>query len=176
MVRTQKRVRALRRAPDGSGFQNCDECGVSVPVALMDMHNCKAKRDLKRLKRKTNNIFCKEKLVYEEPRSPFLFFMESYAETCKAHDLVEINREAFEKWKNMSTKEQWPFILHAQKVENVYLKLLHQEMNEMSQEEDDEADSALVGKVALQFEDYENSDSSECCDTCDWPLTCPWHR
>ncbi|KAH9602566.1 hypothetical protein KSS87_011408 [Heliosperma pusillum] len=167
MVRTRKRVGALRRAPDGSGFLNCDECRVSVPVALMDMHNCKVKKDLKRFKGKTKTMFCKDKLVYEEPRSPFLFFMESYAKTCRAQDLVEINRQAFQIWKNMSTKEQWPFVLHAQKVDNVYLNLLHQEMNDMSQGEDDEADSALVGKVALQFEDYDNSDGSECWDTCD---------
>ncbi|KAK9699961.1 hypothetical protein RND81_08G207100 [Saponaria officinalis] len=175
--RSRKRVRALCRAPDGSAFQKCDECGVSVAVALMDMHECNMKmKNVKRLKENINvDNVVKKKVLIEEPRSPFIFFMESYGKICETRDLVEINNEAFQKWKNMSQKEQWPYILQAQKVEKAYVKALHQEINEMSQEEDDEADSATVGKFVQHYEDYDNSDCSHSWDSCDWPAMCSWH-
>ncbi|KAL9231475.1 hypothetical protein vseg_006701 [Gypsophila vaccaria] len=177
--RSRKRVRALCRAPDGSAFQKCDECGVSVAVALMDIHECKmmktVKTSVKRFKGNVNVNVVKKSIVCEEPRSPFLFFLESYAKTCDARDLVQINNEAFQKWKNMPRKEQWPYILQAQKVEKDYLRAIHQEINELSQEEDDEADSAAVGKFAQHYEDFDNSECSHSWDSCDWPAMCSWH-
>ncbi|GAB2275321.1 hypothetical protein Dimus_010084 [Dionaea muscipula] len=37
----------LKRARDGSGFVRCDECKSSVPVALIDMHNCSLEAKIK---------------------------------------------------------------------------------------------------------------------------------
>ncbi|XP_057526685.1 high mobility group B protein 7-like [Amaranthus tricolor] len=46
-AKQRKRVEAdtpaiLKRAKDGSAFARCEECNSSVPVALIDMHNCSA--------------------------------------------------------------------------------------------------------------------------------------
>ncbi|GAB2233575.1 hypothetical protein Droror1_Dr00002801 [Drosera rotundifolia] len=38
---------SLRRAKDGSGFVRCEECNSSVPVALIDMHNCSLEAKIK---------------------------------------------------------------------------------------------------------------------------------
>lgn len=161
-LRNRKRVRALRRGPDGSAFQNCDGCGVSVPVALIDMHECQVKKDVKRFKGKCDRPpVVKKSNISEEPRSAFHFFMESYTKTCDGGDMIEVDREAFEKWKTMTTKEQWPYILQAEKVEKAYMEALNQEVEQMSQEDDDEADSAMVTKFAQQhFQDYESSEHS----------------
>ncbi|KAL2897121.1 HMG1/2-like protein [Bienertia sinuspersici] len=74
------------------------------------------------------------------------FFRESYSKSCEGKTLVEINREACEIWKKMPAKEQWPYILQAQKVDKAYSKLLHKEEIRLSQEEDDEVDSGKVTK------------------------------
>ncbi|KAL2896523.1 High mobility group B protein 7 [Bienertia sinuspersici] len=106
---TRKRVRAFnntpRRAPDGSAFIKCDECGVSVAVALMDMHDCKVKKDVKKFKGRDLKPLIPENVSDDEqPRSPFMFFMESYSKSCEGKTLVEINREACEIWKKMPAK------------------------------------------------------------------------
>ncbi|KAL2938991.1 High mobility group B protein 7 [Bienertia sinuspersici] len=38
---------SLRRAKDGSAFARCEECNSSVPVALIDMHNCSMEARIK---------------------------------------------------------------------------------------------------------------------------------
>ncbi|KAJ8442659.1 hypothetical protein Cgig2_003703 [Carnegiea gigantea] len=133
--RNRKRVRALRRAPDGSAFQN-DECGSSVPVALMDMHECQGTKDVKkdvRIMGKCEPPVVKQMSPSDEPRSAFQFFLESYMKSRNDEDLVEVNREAFDKWKKMSDKEQWPYIQQAEKVERAYMKVIREEVNHMSQ-------------------------------------------
>lgn len=155
--RTRKRVRPPCRAADGSAFMKCDECGVSVAVALMDMHECNAKKDVKKLKGNSKPLISKENNIPEQPRSPFVFFMESYSKSCKDRTLVEISREAYEKWKNMSTEERWPYVLESRKVENAYLYAIHQEEIRLSQEGDDEADSAKC----TQYDGYDYSEDEE---------------
>ncbi|CAO2825781.1 unnamed protein product [Amaranthus hypochondriacus] len=149
---TRKRVRAFRyappplRAPDGSAFMKCEECGVSVAIALMDMHDCKRQKDVKKFKGKSKPSIPeipKNNVISEQPRSPFMFFMESYSNSCKSgRSSIEVNREAVEEWKKMSTKERWPYILQAQKVDKAYMNILRQEEIQLSQEGDDGADSA----------------------------------
>ncbi|XP_021735495.1 high mobility group B protein 7-like [Chenopodium quinoa] len=38
---------SLKRAKDGSAFSRCEECNSSVPVALIDMHNCSIEAKIK---------------------------------------------------------------------------------------------------------------------------------
>ncbi|XP_021768976.1 high mobility group B protein 7-like isoform X2 [Chenopodium quinoa] len=180
-LRSRKRVRPPRRAADGSAFMNCDDCGGSVPVALMDMHECNVKKNVKK-KLKENPkplIIPKTNNISQQPGSPFVFFMESYAKSCKGRPLIEINREAFEKWKKMSTKEQWPYVCESRKVENAYLNVIHQEEIQLSQEGDDEADSAKCNKNGgyVNYDDYCSEDEEEpfnvwSCKRCPNALSC----
>lgn len=48
--RVNKRVFPIRRAPDGSAFHKCGACGVSIAIALADMHYCESKMEVKRFK------------------------------------------------------------------------------------------------------------------------------
>ncbi|KNA18205.1 hypothetical protein SOVF_072960 [Spinacia oleracea] len=158
--RSRKRVRPPCRAPDGSAFTKCDECGGSVAVALMDMHECNMKKGtVKKLKENPKPSIPKKDNVSEQPGSPFVYFVESYSKSFKGRDLIEISREACEKWKKMSTTERWPYIAEARKVENAYLKLIHEEeIQSLSQEGDDEADSA---KCTQEYDDYDDSEDEE---------------
>ncbi|XP_057523312.1 high mobility group B protein 3-like [Amaranthus tricolor] len=165
---TRKRVRAFRyappplRAPDGSAFMNCEKCGVSVAIALMDMHDCKRKKDVKKFKGNSKPSIPEKILISEQPRSPFMFFMESYSKSCKSgQNSIEVNREAVEKWKKMSTKERWPYILQAQKVDMVYMNILRQEEIQLSQDGDDEADSAKGTQYGSEYSDDYDSEESE---------------
>ncbi|KAF7132722.1 hypothetical protein RHSIM_Rhsim09G0183800 [Rhododendron simsii] len=175
--RTRKRVHAIRRSSDGSAFQKwyaslslslslslshgfldtlrlgvltfCSNlCGVSVAVALADMHECESKKNAKRFKGECmnrNNVKQRE------------IFLKS----CKARNRIEVDRKGFETWRNMSKKERLPYVLQAEKVNSVYTRGLLQEVEDMAWA-DDEADSAEVGKYDKYYEDdSENSDGYE---------------
>ncbi|CAH1445428.1 unnamed protein product [Lactuca virosa] len=160
--RTRKRVNALRRAPDGSAFQTCESCGVSVAIVLVDMHDCESKNDVKRSKGVKGEH---KPLIWEEleqrfqdqPRSEFRFFMESFAKNCHAKNLVEIEQKGFETWKNMSSQEKLPYELEAKKVNDAYFeKLLKESEDHMFSCVDEEVDSAEVGKFDKMNGSYDD--------------------
>ncbi|KAK8542332.1 hypothetical protein V6N12_014933 [Hibiscus sabdariffa] len=131
--RTRKRVHATlpRLSPDGSAFQKCDVCGEMVAIALADMHDCgPEKKELKR---------------------------ESFMETNKNGNFIDIDRKGFQTWKNMCKEERKPYLTQAEKVNSAYMKdVIKEEKNIIKVE--DEADSATVGKFD-QF--HETSDDYE---------------
>ncbi|XP_058182993.1 high mobility group B protein 7 isoform X2 [Rhododendron vialii] len=131
--RTRRRVHAIRRASDGSAFQKCNLCGVSVAVALADMHDCESKKNAKRFKGECMNRNNVKQRFQDQPRSPFRLFMESFLKSCKARHRIEVDRKGFETWRNMSKKERLPYVLRAEKVNSVYTKGLLQEVEDMAQ-------------------------------------------
>nr|XP_043618268.1 high mobility group B protein 7 [Erigeron canadensis] len=143
--RTRKRVNAiLVRAPNGSAFQTCESCGVSVAVALVDMHQCENKKGVKKLKVK--NKIVDEKRFQDQPRSEFRFFMESFVKDCDIIGHVEMDRKGFDTWKNMSSQERLKYKLQAKKVNDAYYQKIVEEEDQMVSCVDEEADSAEVGK------------------------------
>ncbi|XP_021904190.1 high mobility group B protein 7 [Carica papaya] len=167
--RTRKRVHAVPRGPDGSAFEKCDRCGVMVPIALADMHDCEGKKmkEVKRFKGISGKPKAIEQSSYsEQPRSPFRFFVEKFMESCKLADSINIDIEAFETWKNMSEEERLPYVLQSKKVSSAYEKALIEEVKDMFKV-DDEADSVMVGKLDKHFQmiesygDYEDFDSTD---------------
>ncbi|GLT88539.1 hypothetical protein SLE2022_065590 [Rubroshorea leprosula] len=167
--RTRKRVHAIRRAPDGSAFEKCDRCGVTVAIALADMHQCRTdNKNVKRFKGisqgQDQNV---TKRIYpDQPRSAFRFFMESF-EGRKKGNLIYIDRKGFETWKKMSKEERRPYITQAEKVNSAYLKGLNEELIYYPQVDDDGADSAMVGKFDKLYyhggcEESEDYDSWAC--------------
>ncbi|XP_071718918.1 uncharacterized protein [Rutidosis leptorrhynchoides] len=140
----RKRISALRRAPDGSAFQFCEKCGVSVAVALVDMHECDSK-NIKKLKGDSQL----EQRFRDQPRSEFRFFMESFALNCNMDDLLEIDRKGFETWKNMSSEEKLKYKLQAKKVNNAYYQQLMEEEDQMVSRTDEDGDSAKVRKFEV---------------------------
>ncbi|KAD4585960.1 hypothetical protein E3N88_23561 [Mikania micrantha] len=151
--RTRKRVNALRRAPDGSAFQNCESCGISIAIALADMHECEPKKDVKKLKEEKVKCWIEvEQGFQDEPRSEFRFFMESFAKNHDAKNYIEMDKKGFETWKNMSSEERQPFIIQAKTVNDAYHdKLLKESEDHMFSCVDEEADSAEVGKFDKGF-------------------------
>ncbi|KAK3229993.1 hypothetical protein Dsin_001874 [Dipteronia sinensis] len=172
LLSSRKRVHAyaLPRAPDGSAFTKCIFCGVSVAIALYDMHlhECRPKVEVKRFKgfcEKPNE--CRNKVVVkrfkgvcEKPnvlkqcpsancdliRSPFRFFMESFEKNCNIENMIEIDRKGFEVWKNMSVEERQPYWIQAEKVNAAHERDLIVEINNFIEVEDDE-ESIMVRKV-----------------------------
>ncbi|KEH16417.1 putative chromatin remodeling & transcriptional activation HMG family [Medicago truncatula] len=128
--RVSKRVCAIRRvrASDGSAFFKCETCGMSVAIALADMHYCDSNKiQFKRLlgivpKRTRPNI---QHLMKSQPISPYRLFMESFM---KGQDMenynIELDRIGFEKWKNMSKEEKQPFVSHARELDNKHQEAL----------------------------------------------------
>ncbi|KAJ9175976.1 hypothetical protein P3X46_014471 [Hevea brasiliensis] len=182
--RIRKRVHAVRRAPDGSAFEKCDNCGASVPIALADMHECEAqpKTAVKRFKGLNGKQNIVERCYSDQPRSPFRIFMEDFMNTCKKRKLIDIDRKGFEIWRNMSKEERQPYVNNATKVNLAYLKSLIQEVHDSS-EVDEEADSAMVGKFDPFYEDYGYNDNSDSFDsmggfeslnTWEWEMVKPW--
>ncbi|GMJ11823.1 hypothetical protein like AT5G05330 [Hibiscus trionum] len=158
--RTRKRVHATlpRRSPDGSAFQKCDACGEMVAIALADMHDCgPQKKELKRFKGTAGTQNAVKPIISLQPRSAFSIFLESFMETNKNGNLIDIDRKGFETWKNMCKEERKPYVTQAEKVNSAYMKdVIEEEKNIIKV--DDEADSATVGKFD-QF--YETSDDGE---------------
>ncbi|XP_020522525.1 high mobility group B protein 7 isoform X1 [Amborella trichopoda] len=153
-LRTRKRVRALhlKRASDGSAFQTCGDCGIDYAVALEEMHYCKFKGRVKKAK------------LSEDSRSAFCIFMEEFKKLVDGKSWIEIDREGFQKWKNMPKEERKPYEDRAKELNSDYEALINR--IEESWMEDDEADSAEVGKIdmeaeaQLQWRRWEDSESS----------------
>ncbi|GAV80952.1 HMG_box domain-containing protein [Cephalotus follicularis] len=143
--RSRKRVQAIQRAPDGSAFEKCDCCCDLVPIALIDMHDCRTGKDVKRFKGIFGKPNVNKQSFCDQPRSAFKFFMERFKETYKTGTVIDIDEKGFETWKNISKEERQPYIIEAEKVNSAYNKALIQEVNDMF-EVDDEADSSKVGK------------------------------
>ncbi|XP_015575735.2 high mobility group B protein 7 [Ricinus communis] len=158
--RTRKRVHAIRRGHDGSAFETCDDCGFLVAIALADMHECEA--ETKRIVKRFKGVIGKHKIVKQnysdQPRSPFVTFMEEFRRTCKNGKLIEIDRKGFETWRKMSKQERKPYVVKAEEVNSAYVKSLIKEID-VSSEVDDEADSMMVGKFDPSYEDYGHNSS-----------------
>lgn len=166
-TRNHKRVRAARRSPDGSAYQKCDSCGVSVPIALADMHECKTE---KIVVKKFRGVSERQNVVKpnygDQPRSPFRLFMESFVKTCKTNNLIIMDQNGLDSWKNMSKEERKPYIVEAERIDSCYLKALLGEVNNM-QEVGNEADSPMVGNFDQSqfYEDTEDSENSASFDS-----------
>ncbi|KAJ4720200.1 high mobility group B protein 7 [Melia azedarach] len=179
--RIRKRVHAIRRAPDGSAFQKCDSCGVMVPVALADMHECEAeaKNKVKKFKGVCQKpSVLKQSSYSDQVRSPFVFFMESFIKACKSGKRIDNDRKGFAAWKNMSNEEKQPYVLQAEKLYAAHQRALVEELTSMPVV-DDEADSAMVGKYDkyyCDYEDFECSDSSgyDSLNSYEWEMVQPW--
>ncbi|KAL0888568.1 hypothetical protein Bca101_012551 [Brassica carinata] len=160
--RTRKRVEAVRRAADGSAFEKCEECGVTIAIALFDMHECggEKRREVKRFKCvSSGKIDDISKPSFEdEPRSPFVFFLYGKPKTFLCYfsekedfrksyggSMVEASRICFTVWKNMSGEDQKPFIARAVEVDLAHNRKLKEEAQRLYKT-DDEADSKAVGK------------------------------
>ncbi|CAA0834465.1 HMG-box (high mobility group) DNA-binding family protein [Striga hermonthica] len=159
--RARKRIRALCRGPDGSAFRRCESCGLSVPIALIDMHVCEIEKNARK-KAKSSCVSEKveEQRFEDQPRSAFRFFMEELMKTCKGESRFEIEKKGFVDWKTMSKEERLPFCLKADKVNSAYERLLQKEEDEI-QLVDDGADSAEVGKYDEDYVNHEFYSDSE---------------
>ncbi|XP_075671930.1 high mobility group B protein 7 isoform X1 [Castanea sativa] len=140
-ARTRKRVHAVLRAPDGSAFQKCESCGVSIAIALADMHECETEKEL--AVKRFRGVCGRQSVVTEsqsqshtigeQPRSPFRLFMENFLKTCKGRNLISIDQAGFDIWKNMSKEEREPYIIEAKRVNSSYMKALLGEVNNMQE-------------------------------------------
>ncbi|KAK5770070.1 high mobility group B protein 7-like isoform X1 [Gossypium arboreum] len=161
--RTRKRVHATipRRSPNGSAFQKCDICGDMVAIALVDMHECgPKKKELKKFKGISGTQNAVKPMACLQPRSAFNIFWESFMEVNKNGNLVDVDRKAFETWKNMSEEERKPYVTQAGKLNSAYMKdMTEAEKNIIKV--DDEADSATVGKFDQFYEDYGYYETSD---------------
>ncbi|KAL5569610.1 hypothetical protein UlMin_026185 [Ulmus minor] len=164
--RTRKRVRAIPRAPDGSAFQKCHKCGVSVAIAWVDMHECEPAKDVKRFKGICKRGNVQEESFSKQPRSPFCLFMEQFKTTCESGNSIDIDRKGFAAWKNMSNEAREPYVTKAKRVNLAYQKTLLEEEERCMWKVHEEVDSAMVEKFDPILEDYmykfhENSDTSD---------------
>ncbi|RAL51324.1 hypothetical protein DM860_010826 [Cuscuta australis] len=168
----RKRVRAIRirRGPDGSAFQQCESCGLSVAISLADMHACGATRvSIKKPRTQRRSDTGKEHRVensqdftrfQDQPRSAFRLFMEQFAKTCHDGDEIDVDRRGFETWRNMSKMERQPYELRAEKICSAYLNCLMEEENNMPKV-NDEAESVEVNNYEESYEDVTCSDDSD---------------
>ncbi|KAI4382899.1 hypothetical protein MLD38_008800 [Melastoma candidum] len=181
--RKRKRVRAPRRAPDGSAFQKCDLCGETVAVAVSDLHECQPNMGVKRFKGFCGKVprgRVAEQDCNDQPRSAFLFFMESFVKTRVAEEAMDANRLGFETWKKLSKEERQPYLDQATKTDVAYKEVLLREVHETSEMED-EADSAMVGRVDQMYERFDEDlyDSESLglfasFDSSDWLVFSSW--
>ncbi|KAI3705681.1 hypothetical protein L1987_75922 [Smallanthus sonchifolius] len=126
--RSRKRVNALRRGPDGSAFQICGSCGISIAIALADMHECESKMEVRKLKvEEVGFRFEVEQRFRDEPRSEFRFFMESFGKNYDTKNYIEMDRKGSETWKNMSSEERLPYVIQAKTVNDAYYEKLLKE-------------------------------------------------
>ncbi|XP_031382277.1 DNA-binding protein MNB1B isoform X5 [Punica granatum] len=155
--RARKRVYPIRRAADGSAFEQCDQCGISVAIALADMHECQpGKKEVKRFRGLSANhdfIRAGGQSFAHQPRSAFCFFMESLRETSSEESFLDLDRKGFEMWKNMSDEEKRPYLTEAEK-----------------SKVEDGANSPMLwkfDKFLEEYQDHEDSDSSEASQSSD---------
>ncbi|CAN8257108.1 unnamed protein product [Cochlearia groenlandica] len=170
--RTRKRIQAVRRASDGSAFEKCEECGVTIAIALFDMHECGEKKiQVKRFKYinsgKIDNNTKSIGSFEDEPRSPFIFFLEDFKENYDV-SYVEASGICFNVWKKMSQEEQKPFRDLAMEIDFAHNIRLNEEAK-LIYKVNDEADSKDVAKLDKscnmihqeEEEDYDSSDHFE---------------
>lgn len=172
-ARTRKRVFGVQihRAPDGSAFQKCEKCGISVAIALADMHECQPRKGVKKLKcQPTTRTLVKEQTLIHQPRSAFRIFMEDFLKKNVDGNEFEMDKNGFETWKNMTREEKFLYFMKAETINLAHLKLLRKEENDMSWRVDDEADSADVGTYDENYEDYDYFDSESSGDLIDFGL------
>ncbi|CAN4097590.1 unnamed protein product [Withania somnifera] len=170
---TRRRVFSiqLHRGPDGSAFQKCDTCGVSVAIALADMHQCEPRKDVKKLKcQPRSRSIVKEQRLIDQPRSAFRIFMDDFVKKNIDGNEFEVDKRGFETWKNMTPEEKFLYFMKAETINLTHLKLLRKEENDMPWRVDDEADSADVGKYDENYEDYDYYDSESSGDLIDFGL------
>ncbi|KAK4800084.1 hypothetical protein SAY86_025449 [Trapa natans] len=149
--RVRKRVHALRRAADGSAFENCERCGMSVAIALADMHECKpCKKEVKIFKgpcESKDSTWVVERSFANQPRSAFCFFMETFRETNREESFLDIDRKGLETWKNMSNEERQPYLVQALKVNAAHFASLLEEVKDMGKSKfEDGAESSMLGE------------------------------
>ncbi|OWM69887.1 hypothetical protein CDL15_Pgr025736 [Punica granatum] len=173
--RARKRVYPIRRAADGSAFEQCDQCGISVAIALADMHECQpGKKEVKRFRGLSANhdfIRAGGQSFAHQPRSAFCFFMESLRETSSEESFLDLDRKGFEMWKNMSDEEKRPYLTEAEKVNAAYYATLLNEVKGMQKSKvEDGANSPMLwkfDKFLEEYQDHEDSDSSEASQSSD---------
>ncbi|CAI9774936.1 unnamed protein product [Fraxinus pennsylvanica] len=159
--RARKRVHSIPRGPNGSAFQKCEKCGLSVAIALADMHKCEIKKQFTEKLKSQFGIRNSNRLkIQHQPRSAFRLFIEKLMNTCKDGNEIEMDRKGFELWKKMSKEERKPFVVQAEKINSAYVKLLLEEEKEIKWV-DDEADSADIGKRNKNYDKFEMDYDSE---------------
>uniref|UniRef100_A0A6N2LED9 HMG box domain-containing protein n=1 Tax=Salix viminalis TaxID=40686 RepID=A0A6N2LED9_SALVM len=163
--RTRKRVRGIRRAPDGSAFENCNSCGVLVAIALADLHECKAgtKNNVKRFKGLNGKQNVVQQSFCEQPRSPFRLFMEDFTKTGKIWNVIDIDRKGFETWRNMSKEERRPYITGADEINSAHAKCLIKDIDHMSEfyEHSEYHDDNSESFHSFQYKDSESFNTWE---------------
>ncbi|CAH9139693.1 unnamed protein product [Cuscuta epithymum] len=171
MVAPRKRVHAvhIRRGPDGSAFQQCESCGLSVAIALADLHECGGKRDatnkaktqcLSKEKKGLKSRNGEELRFQDQPRSAFRLFMEEFEKTCHDENEIDVDRRGFQTWRNMSKMERKPYEVRAANICSAYLKCLIEEENNIMRV-NDEADSAEVRNYDEDSDGFLRYDSDE---------------
>ncbi|KAL9676514.1 hypothetical protein QQ045_004728 [Rhodiola kirilowii] len=154
----RKRVRAIPRAPDGSAFHKCSDCGALVPIVLDDMHECRVNKAVKRFWGKCEKSTVSNLRLEEEPRSGFRMYMGNLRESLPDEDPAVIDRKGFDIWKTMSAQERDSYERAAKRIDSAYLGKWIAEIHSTSHYQmDDEADSAMVGK----FDQFVNSEDLE---------------
>ncbi|KAG2667614.1 hypothetical protein I3760_15G124200 [Carya illinoinensis] len=144
--RNRKRARAVCCAPDGSTYRKCNSCRFLVAIALAHLHECETKKVVVHRFKGVSERQNVEKLTFgDQPKSPFRVFMESFVKTCKTINVISIDQNRLDIWKNMSKEERKPYIIEAERVNHSYGKVLLEEVDNL-QEVNNEADSAMVGK------------------------------
>ncbi|KAF9595556.1 hypothetical protein IFM89_000693 [Coptis chinensis] len=106
LPRTRKRVFGLLRAPDGSAFQHCDVCGISVAVALYDMHECNLKS------------------------------REKFRENQKSENCIDVERRGFQGWINMAKEERRSYFDEAQRVNLACERTLLQDIDDAKDDDE----------------------------------------
>ncbi|KAI9156619.1 hypothetical protein LWI28_009634 [Acer negundo] len=121
-------------------------CGVSVAIALYDMHRheCRPTVEVKRFKgfrEKPNEcrnkvevkrfkVMCEKPNVLKQcPSANFDLIRESFEKNCNIENMIEIDRKGFEAWKNMSNEERQPYCIQAEKVNAAHERDLIEEIN-----------------------------------------------
>ncbi|MCD7455390.1 hypothetical protein HAX54_028039 [Datura stramonium] len=172
-ARTRKRVFGIQihRGPDGSAFQKCETCGISVAIALADMHECEPRKDVKKFKcQPRSTSLVKELRLIDQPRSAFRVFMEDFVKKNIHGNDFEVDKKGFETWKNMKLEEKFLYFMKAETINLAHKQHLLREENDMPWRADDEADSADVGKYDENYEDYDCYDSESSGDLIDFGL------
>ncbi|XP_050250905.1 high mobility group B protein 7 isoform X3 [Quercus robur] len=175
-ARTRKRVHAVLRAPDGSAFQKCESCGVSIAIALADMHECETKKEL--AVKRFRGVCGRQSVVTESQSQSHTIGdqpRENFLKSCKSRNLISIDQAGFDIWNNMSKEEREPYIIEAKRVNSSYVKALLGEVNNMQEidcrsmmRQIQQWLGSLIGFVYFKmlrfyegYEDYENCYSSD---------------